>query len=52
MKNAKAADKSRSWFPHHDYTKMYKLVEALMMFVNAKEFNASVERLRKNFFVR
>lgn len=42
--NAKAADKSTGWFPEHNHTKMYVLVESLMKFVSPKEFDAFIER--------
>lgn len=38
--NAKAADKSNGWFPEAGGTKMYELVDALMKFVSAKEYEA------------
>lgn len=44
MRNAKAADKSRGWLPEKDCTKMYELVEALMEFVSAKEFDAFIAK--------
>ena len=42
--NARAADKSNGWFPDAGGTKMYELVDALMKFVSAKEYEAFVER--------
>ena len=42
--NARAADKSNGWFPDTGGTKMYELVDALMKFVSAKEYEAFVER--------
>ena len=42
--NARAADKSNGWFPEAGGTKMHELVDALMKFVSAKEYDEFVER--------
>ena len=46
-RNAKAADQSNGWFPEAGGTKMYELVDALMKFVSAKEYEAFMERKKK-----
>lgn len=47
MKNAKSADKSTGWFPEHNATQMYLLVEALMEFVSKNEFDEFLKRKKQ-----
>ena len=42
-RNARAADKSNGWFPEAGSTKMHELVDALMRFVSAREYEEFVE---------
>ena len=42
-RNARAADKSNGWFPEAGGTKMHELVDALMRFVSAREYEEFVE---------
>ena len=45
-RNAKAADKSNGWFSIAGCTKMRELVDALMEFASAKEYEELLERKR------
>lgn len=45
MKNAKEADNSKGWYPEHNNTKMHILIDELLKFISAKEYESFLKRV-------